>query len=286
MASSVSATSRARPPFVFSTAEGRILVRRVLQKKLPYTPHDYQLEGVCKLLDGTDLVAVLPTGAGKTGFYMMYMLLLLELSQKPTLCDPPYIPLTKDPCLIMVYPTNGLEEEQAKTFESAGIRSLVINRETLATARGKKTSLWVIARTDISILLLSPEQLASPGFESLLRHPAFYSRICGLGLDELHLLDSWGLGFRQSYRQMGYVRARLPAWARFLGGTATMLVGDPQDRVFNMLGLRQGNFYLLRHSNIRWNAFYGLMIGYWYLLHTLYDTNMVNSVIVATVLRD
>ncbi|KAI0667104.1 hypothetical protein C8Q78DRAFT_1056579, partial [Trametes maxima] len=34
-----------RFPFVFSSFEGRELVKNTL-KKLPYTPHDYQLDGV------------------------------------------------------------------------------------------------------------------------------------------------------------------------------------------------------------------------------------------------
>ncbi|OJT13789.1 hypothetical protein TRAPUB_9636 [Trametes pubescens] len=78
-----------RSPFVFCSSEGRELVKNTIRTRLPYVPHDYQLNGVCKLLDGIDLVAVLPTGAGKTGYYTMYMLMLLELSKNPALCDPP-----------------------------------------------------------------------------------------------------------------------------------------------------------------------------------------------------
>ncbi|OSC96921.1 P-loop containing nucleoside triphosphate hydrolase protein, partial [Trametes coccinea BRFM310] len=241
-------------PFVFCSSEGQELVRNTVSKTLPYTPHDYQVNGVCKLLDGIDVVAVLPTGAGKTTYYVMYILMLLSLSKNPSLCNPPFKCSTRDPCLIMVYPTNGLEEEQAVTFAKAGIRALVINRDTISRARTEGSNLWVTARTDVSVLLLSPEQLASPGFEHLLRYRSFYMRICGLGVDEIHLLYSWGLLFRKSFRHMGYVRPRLPTHARFIGTTATLLVGGPQDTVFDTLGLRMGEFYFPKHSNIRRNV--------------------------------
>ncbi|KAJ2998525.1 hypothetical protein NUW54_g7020 [Trametes sanguinea] len=240
--------------FVFCSSEGQELVRKTVSSALPYVPHDHQVNGVCKLLDGLDMVAVLPTGAGKTTYYVMYILVLRALAANPSLCVPPYKCFTLDPCLIMVYPTNGLEEEQAVTFAKAGLRVLVINRDTLSRARSERINLWATARTDISVLLLSPEQLASPGFESLLRQRSFYLRICGLGLDEVHLLYSWGLQFRKSFRHTGYVRPRLPTHARFIATTATLLIGEPQNTILDSLGLRSGEFYFPRHSNVRYNV--------------------------------
>ncbi|KAL1945781.1 hypothetical protein VTO73DRAFT_1783 [Trametes versicolor] len=143
---------------------------------------------------------------------------------------------------------------QASTFEKAGIKCLVINQDTIAAAWDRHQSLWVTARSEVSILLLSPEQLASPGFESLLQFPAFYSRICGLGVDEIHLLYSWGLQFRKAFRQLGHARARLPTDTRFIGTTAMLLVGHVQDMVLAFLGLRLGEFYFPRYSNIRRNV--------------------------------
>ncbi|PIL25941.1 hypothetical protein GSI_11695 [Ganoderma sinense ZZ0214-1] len=64
------------------------------------------------MLDGVDLVTILLTGAGKTGYFTMFMLVLVELSHNSSLSDPP-VSIPRDPCMIVVYPTNGLEEEQA-----------------------------------------------------------------------------------------------------------------------------------------------------------------------------
>ena len=58
------------PPetFRFSSLEGYTLCWQILAKKLPYEPHVVQIEGICKVLDGINLFAILPMGSGKTGF--------------------------------------------------------------------------------------------------------------------------------------------------------------------------------------------------------------------------
>ncbi|KAI0353617.1 hypothetical protein OH77DRAFT_1553273 [Trametes cingulata] len=247
----------ARPPapeaprFVFSSEHGTQLVRETLEKILPYTPHDYQLEGVCQLLDGMDLIAVLATGAGKTGYYLMYALMLSQLSKNPRLCLPACAAVPQDPCIVMVYPTNGLEEEQAETFQSAGLSTVVINSDTLERSRKCGRDLWVVARSSVNVVLLSPEQLTSPRFESLLQHPVFRGRVCAMGIDEVHLLYSWGQNFRKSYQQLGHARARFPPRTRIIGTTASLLAGHPQEAVFSFLGLRSHQLYLLRRSNVR-----------------------------------
>ena len=56
--------SNSHPDFKFSTSEGHQLTRSVLRPLLPYDPHDDQLEGVCKMADGVDLMALTRTGLG------------------------------------------------------------------------------------------------------------------------------------------------------------------------------------------------------------------------------
>ena len=67
--------SDSEPPtqYSFSSPEGHQLARRILRPQLPYDPHDYQLEGICKAVDGVDIMVLTPTGSGKTGYYIMYM---------------------------------------------------------------------------------------------------------------------------------------------------------------------------------------------------------------------
>jgi hypothetical protein len=73
--------------FQWRSIKGHALARRILKASpLPYDPHDYQIEGICCSLDGMPLLAITPTGSGKTGFYTMYMLVVLAVVKDPTLC--------------------------------------------------------------------------------------------------------------------------------------------------------------------------------------------------------
>lgn len=101
------------------------------------------------------------------------------------------------------------------------------------------------------MLLLSPEQLTSRCFDHLLQKKAFSERIVALGLDEMHLVMDWGnAGFRESFRQIGLVLARLPQSTTFLGVTATLPKRQTSPLTLT-LGLKPGSFFFNRRSNLR-----------------------------------
>jgi superfamily II DNA/RNA helicase len=97
--------------YIFSTPKGHNLACRVLQPQLPYDPHDTQLEGICKAIDGVDIMVLTPTGSGKTRYFTMYMLLMLSLAAKPELIQPSMKKVPPNPVMVIVFPTNGVEEE-------------------------------------------------------------------------------------------------------------------------------------------------------------------------------
>lgn len=135
-----------------------------------------------------------------------------------------------------------------------GLTALAINSDTLRAARKRGENLWLTAQTGILMLLVSLEQLISKEFERLLQCKDFWNRLCALGVDEAHLLDSWGLHFRKAFQQIGFMRARLPITARFIATTATLLAYDGQtERVSSFMGLdlRPSYTYILRRSNLR-----------------------------------
>ncbi|RDX49287.1 hypothetical protein OH76DRAFT_1403856 [Lentinus brumalis] len=102
-------TEDGSPPYIFSSAEGRLLCRNIISKKLGFDPHDYQLDRVCQALDGFDLLAVTPTGSGKTGFMTMYLLVMHAIMGDPSLCDNPPPHFRKDASMVVVCPTKSLE---------------------------------------------------------------------------------------------------------------------------------------------------------------------------------
>ena len=79
----------------------------------------------------------------------------------------------------------------------------------------------------------------------------FQSRLFAIGVDEVHLLCSWGLDFRPSYQQIGYVRKRFRDDVVMFGLSATLKKGKQFDTVCKFLGFRVGNFKFIRCSNAR-----------------------------------
>jgi len=102
--------------FSFSSGDGVKLVREVLRDVWSHTPRDYQIEAVGKLLDGIDVLAILPTGAGKTAILMMFMLVLDHMRLNPGCLPSRCRQFPDEPIVVVVYPTNCLEEEQVRVY--------------------------------------------------------------------------------------------------------------------------------------------------------------------------
>lgn len=102
--------------FKFCSQEGRTLILKLLSSKIPYRPHDYVLDGVAKSLDGVHLLAVSGTGSGKTGFYAFYMLVLQALDRNRTLYPLAARKVPKNPAMVLILPTMGLEDEMVSSI--------------------------------------------------------------------------------------------------------------------------------------------------------------------------
>lgn len=105
-------TEVAKKPFLFKSKEGKALCLKILKDNplLPFRPHDAQLEGICAALDKDDLLAVLPTGYGKTGLFFMYMLVMRALAKDRTLY-PGGWKGPSDPIMVIICPTIFIERQ-------------------------------------------------------------------------------------------------------------------------------------------------------------------------------
>jgi len=65
--------------FKFSTPAGWDLCRKILSKKLPFCPHNYQLDGVAVILDGKDFIGLSATGSGKSAYAYMTIHVVLAI---------------------------------------------------------------------------------------------------------------------------------------------------------------------------------------------------------------
>jgi len=99
-----------------------------------HDPHDYQLDSICPVLDGFDLLATTPTGSGKTGYLIMLMLIVREISSDGKLAIGKR-KFPKDPAMIVVCLTKALEDDMASQMQKAGLTAIVINSDTIDAAR-------------------------------------------------------------------------------------------------------------------------------------------------------
>jgi len=102
-------------PFKFSSPDGWQICRKILIDKLPFGPHDYQLEGITRALNGQDVVAVSATGSGKSAYIYMLAIVLRELA-KPSSLYPTERKFHTDPAVVVVCPTTALEDDLVRLF--------------------------------------------------------------------------------------------------------------------------------------------------------------------------
>ncbi|KAF8811789.1 P-loop containing nucleoside triphosphate hydrolase protein [Phlegmacium glaucopus] len=243
-------------PSHYNSLAGHTLIRSILAQNqpIPIEPHDYQLEGICMSLDGHDVVATMATGSGKTGFFTFLMLVIQAISKHPDLAIGGK-GFPKDPAMVVICPTKALQQDMGIKMTSFGLKTIVINSDTMALNRRLGVNLWADARDGYAAVLLSPEELASQAFADLLKHKEFFDRVCRLGIDEIHLIHWWGKSFRPAFQLIGHIRARLPNHRgrpiSLLGVTATLREGPTLVSVQKVLGLTPGNYHLIRRSNMR-----------------------------------
>jgi len=171
-----------------------------------------QDEAMQHLLQGHDVLVVMPTGGGKSATYQIPA----QLLDGPTIVISPLIALQRDQML-------SLAERNAGG-------AVVVN--SAQRAGSSENSLEQVRAGQAEYVFLSPEQLAKPDVVDKL----VAARPSLIAIDEAHCVSAWGHDFRPDYLQLGRVIERL-GHPPVIALTATASPPVRED-IIEVLGLR------------------------------------------------
>ncbi|HEY8312901.1 MAG TPA: DNA helicase RecQ [Candidatus Baltobacteraceae bacterium] len=189
-----------------------------------------QREIVEATLSGDDVLALLPTGGGKSLCFQLPALLRPGL----TLVVSPLIALMKD---------------QVDALTANGIAATFLNSSIDATTAARR--LDALDRGEYRLLYVAPERIVLSSFLARLdRWP-----LRCIAIDEAHCVSEWGHDFRPEYRRIVTLRQRYPG-VPFLALTATA-TDRVRDDIARYLSLREPRRFTASFDrpNLRYSVF-------------------------------
>jgi ATP-dependent DNA helicase RecQ len=194
-----------------SREPSRATIRELARERLGFERlRPGQEQAVAAAAAGRDVLAVLPTGGGKSAIYELAGL----LRSGPT---------------IVVSPLIALQDDQLAHMRAAGLPATVLN--SAQSARARAAALVEACGPD-EFVFVSPEQLSNAETRAALRRvrPGVFV------VDEAHLVSQWGQDFRPDYLHLGAQADELRTGVRIaLTATAAPPV---RSEIRRRLGLR------------------------------------------------
>ncbi len=176
-----------------------------------------QNEIILDVLNGKDVLVLMPTGGGKSLCYQ-------------------YPSLISDGMTIVVSPLISLMKNQVDSLKSNGIEAEYINSSlNYDDVRRIKSAL---SQNKIRLLYIAPERLTIPSFLTFLKG----LKVSLFAIDEAHCISEWGHDFRPEYRQLRLIRESFPDIPIIaLTATATPKV---QEDIITQLSLKDCKKYI------------------------------------------
>jgi ATP-dependent DNA helicase RecQ len=163
-----------------------LAIHNILQQYWGYNSfRPLQQDIIQAILDGNDVLALLPTGGGKSICF-----------QVPA--------MTKEGICLVISPLIALMKDQVETLKRKGIPALCVYAGMSFIE--VKNTLQNAAYGNYKFLYVSPERLETNLFLEYL--PAM--NVCLIAVDEAHCISQWGYDFRPPYLRIAAIREFLP----------------------------------------------------------------------------
>ena len=144
-----------------------------------------QEEVISNILSGTNVLTIMPTGAGKSMCF-----------QIPALMG--------NGVTVVISPLVALMEDQVAALKLDGVAA-----ETINSSRDRETNVTTwrkVAAGNVRLLYISPERLLTEKMLSALQNLT----LSHIAIDEAHCISRWGPSFRPEYEAVSYTHLTLP----------------------------------------------------------------------------
>ena len=188
---------------------------------------DNQREIIDSLLEGRDVLTLMPTGGGKSLCY-----------QIPS--------IVRSGTGVIVSPLIALMEDQVNTMKLQGVRAEYLNSSLDSTTQRSVEQSFQSGQLDL--LYIAPERLLTERFLSILDQ----TEISLFAIDEAHCVSQWGHDFRHEYQRLRVLHERYPDIPR-IALTATADSRTRQE-IIDQLDLHDAEVYIssFDRPNIRY----------------------------------
>ncbi len=163
-----------------------IRLREILKDEFGFDEfRPLQDEIIQAVIDGQDVMGILPTGGGKSLCYQLPALYF-------------------DGLTLVVSPLLALMEDQVRGLNQKGVPAAFLN-----STQSKKEQEEVERKVffgELKILYISPERAMAPSLHELLQN----IEVSLIAIDEAHCVSQWGHDFRPEYRKLSLLREFLP----------------------------------------------------------------------------
>ncbi|XP_066285714.1 putative ATP-dependent DNA helicase Q1 [Branchiostoma lanceolatum] len=198
-----------------------------------------QVDALKAFVNGRDVLALLPTGFGKSLIYQIAPLVWKKLGRT-------------NPIVIVVSPLVALMEDQVREAAKLGVKAVQLGNDDEGIMRG-----------DYQLVYGGPERwVLQDKWREMLSSAVYNENLAGIVVDEVHVTYKWGNGskgkpaFREAFSRLGELRSLVKEGTPILALTASAELQSVQ-RVKMMLNMDEA--HVVKASPNRLNIRLGLV---------------------------